>query len=74
METTLDLHGYGHKDVFQKVDKFIGQHIVKGTMTVEIITGYSSKMKDIVNEVLQDYDLESTESWMNNGKLTIKMT
>lgn len=71
---TLDLHGTKHADVFRKVDHFVGHHIQRGTRgEIEIITGFSKKMKSLVNEVLADYGLESEEAWMNEGKLIIKM-
>jgi len=42
----LDLHGIKHRNVFAKVDKFIGNHLCKGTEEVEIITGRSLAMKN----------------------------
>ena len=70
---TLDLHGIKHANVFHKVDQFIGHHIQRGTREVEIITGFSKQMKNLVNEVLADYGLNSEEAWMNPGKLIIKL-
>jgi len=70
---TLDLHGTKHADVFRKVDRFIGEHIQRGTYEVEIITGFSKPMKKLVEDVLNDYGLTAEESWMNAGKLIIKM-
>ncbi len=55
MNLTLDLHGVKHKDVFTHVDKFIGEHLLRGHLQVQIITGHSDKMKKLVNEVLGDY-------------------
>ena len=73
MKKELDLHGTKHADVFRKVDHFIGQHIQKGTGVVFVVTGYSKEMKDIVNDVLSDYGIESKEDWGNGGKLIIKL-
>jgi len=70
----LDLHGTKIKDVFAKVDKFIGGHIIKGTPEVEIITGRSEVMKISVNRVLDDYEIYSQESISNPGKLIINLT
>ena len=73
MNNSLDLHGTKHANVFRKVDQFIGAHIQIGTGEVEIITGYSSEMKKLVNEVLTDYGAISEESWSNPGKLIINL-
>jgi len=70
---TLDLHGTKHIDVFKKVDTFLGENIIRGVIEVEIITGYSSDMKSLVNIVLDDYELESEEDFLNKGKLVVKL-
>jgi len=70
----LDLHGVKHKNVFKIVDKFIGNHLLKGTLQVQIITGHSEKMKHLVNQVLDDYEMYSQESILNPGKLTVNLT
>ena len=69
----LDLHGTKIKDVFAKVDKFIGGHLFRGTSEVEIITGRSKVMKIAVNRVLDDYEIYSQESISNPGKLIINL-
>ncbi len=71
---TLDLHGVKHANVFRIVDQFIGHHIQRGTKEVEIIIGYSKEMKRIVENVLIDYDVKSSDAWMNPGKLIIDLT
>ena len=72
---TLDLHGIKHKDVFNKIDKFIGEHLMRGTTNqVFIITGHSKEMKTLVGRVLDDYELYSQVSVLNNGLLTIDLT
>jgi len=70
----LDLHNIRHKDVFKIVDNFIGKHLITYTNEAHIITGHSKKMKEIVNEVLDDYELYSQESILNPGKLIINLT
>jgi len=70
----LDLHGTTHKEVFSKVDKFIGEHLMKGTPSVVIITGHSTVMKKLVSKVLDDYEMYSQESILNPGKLTVDLT
>ena len=70
---TLDLHGTRHRDVFRKVDLFVGESVIRGFGELEIITGYSTDMKSLVNLVLDDYGLESYEDFLNNGKLIVKL-
>lgn len=70
----LDLHGVKHSDVHRVVDVFLYENIKrKGVNEIYIITGYSSKMKEIVNEILSDYNLTSCEMWDNYGKLVVKI-
>ena len=55
MDKTLDLHGLKHEYVYKTVDQFIGNHIIKNSSEISIITGRSIKMKKIVSEILLDY-------------------
>ena len=73
MNLTLDLHGVKHKDVFTHVDKFIGEHILLGNPQVHIIIGHSDKMKELVNEVLGDYGLDSKPGIFDATILNIKL-
>ena len=73
MKNRLDLHGIKHVDVFKIVDDFIGKHIIHGTDSVEIITGYSPRMKDLVIEVLNDYKVSSHNHKFNSGVLIIDL-
>lgn len=80
----LDLHGtkhnytvhelHWHHDVFKKVDIFIRKHIQIGTPEVEIITGRSMVMKQLVNKILNDYKLYSLENISKPDKLIINLT
>jgi len=71
---TLDLHGTRHHEVFNKVDNFIGENLLRGTPAISIITGHSKEMKKQVNKVLDDYEMYSQESVLNPGKITIDLT
>ena len=71
---SLDLHGTRHGDVFNKVDKFIGEHLLKGTPAITIITGHSPEMKKHVATVLDQYEMYGQESVVNNGQLTVDLT
>jgi len=72
----LDLHGIRHRDVYDIVDKFINDIILadKPVQRFEIVTGYSDRMKELVCEVLDEYNLEVLERYSpNEGKLVIKL-
>lgn len=70
----LDLHGTRHRDVPQTVDKFVGEHLLKGTIQIQIITGHSEKMKHLVRRTLDDYEMYATESFLNSGMLIVNLT
>ena len=72
--SSLDLHGIRHGEVFTKVDRFIGEHLLKGTPTVIIITGHSTEMKKRVHRVLDQYEMYAQEGVINPGQLTIDLT
>lgn len=69
----LDLHGTFHKDVRKKVDKFINKCILEKALEVEVVTGHSERMKELVNEVLDEYNLKGVTPIFNNGTLLINM-
>ncbi len=67
----LDLHGVFHSEVFETVDKFISENLYAGE--VEIVTGYSDRMKELVQEVLSDYKLKGETPPYNSGTLVVKI-
>jgi len=73
MKTELDLHGIKHGDVSRKLDAFLFEHINRGTNELEVITGISPKMKEVVREVLKDYGMTATDKWGNIGSLIVNM-
>lgn len=74
MSNILDLHGYRHTEVSKMVDQFLWENMNKKNTEVEIITGISDQMKNIVIETIKDYDFLCEEEWNNPGKLIIKLT
>jgi hypothetical protein len=56
MLKTLDLHGIKHEDARKEVIHFIEDHW-NTDHELEIITGNSSKMRDIVLIVIDEYKL-----------------
>lgn len=69
----LDLHGIKHEEVARKLDNFLYEHIQRGTAEVDIITGNSPDMKNLVKEVANDYNMDVIPMFGNYGTLTIKM-
>ena len=69
---TIDLHGFKHEDV----DSYLTQEIESiwnAGIDVEIITGHSSRMKHIVGNILNRYDLNYEVGGflkINNGMIT----
>ena len=68
---TLDLHGVKHEDVESQVLDFAW----KNDAPFKIITGNSTRMKDLVSQVLMRYELHSyEESDYNLGALIVVET
>ena len=62
----VDLHGLGHFEAEDVVEKFITDNF--NALPVKIVTGDSSKMKNIVFNCAKRYDLFcQKEFWTNNG-------
>jgi DNA-nicking Smr family endonuclease len=70
---TLDLHGVKHADVARLMDQFIWEQMNKKTKEIEIITGISQTMKDVVIKNLKDYEFTYYEAWNNPGKLIVNL-
>jgi DNA-nicking Smr family endonuclease len=73
MESKLDLHGVKHIDVPRKVDKFIGDHLMRGSREVNIIIGHSDTMKKIIDKTLEDYNIESEYHFLTPTILSISL-
>lgn len=67
----LDLHGIRHEDVRRKLDVFLWDSMQRKLRHVEIVTGHSHKMKEIVSEVCQEYGFEVSEGLINKGYLIV---
>ena len=70
---TLDLHGVKHADVPKLLDQFIWEQMNKKSREVEIITGISQAMKQVVIKTLKDYDFIYNEAWNNPGKFIVSL-
>ena len=65
---TLDLHGTRHDDAEYKVHRFI----YRTGIPCKIITGHSTRMKEIVHSVIKEYDLKyHYENYINFGCLVV---
>jgi DNA-nicking Smr family endonuclease len=70
---TLDLHGVKHADVPKLMDQFIWEQMNKKSKEIEIITGLSQTMKQVVIKNLRDYEFNFNEAWNNPGKLIVSL-
>ena len=67
----IDLHGVKHEDVKRRLDVFLWESMQRNMTQVEVVTGHSLKMKEIVYEVCQEYGFSISEGVINKGYLTI---
>ena len=65
---SIDLHGIKHK----AVEKVVTNAICAYQIPFRIITGNSKRMKQLVNEVLEYFDLNSREEIGNSGCLIVE--
>ena len=63
----LDLHGIRH----QNVQTALGQLFVDTSFPVVVITGNSRRMKELVSQIAENYDLKTRESITNAGRLIV---
>ena len=60
MTKKLDLHGVKHEDV----DRIVENYVLLNKPPIDIITGNSQKMSEIVRDVLERHDM-NFEHWGN---------
>ena len=53
---SLDLHGIYHREVDDLLHNFLNDNL--DNLPVEIITGNSDRMKEIVTKIIESYNLE----------------
>lgn len=70
---SIDLHGVRHEDVRRELDTFYWEVMQKNITQVEVITGVSKAMKDIVYEVSAEYGFSVLENPKNWGSLFVNM-
>jgi DNA-nicking Smr family endonuclease len=69
----LDLHGIRHIEVSNKVDSFLWEAIQRNAPSVEIVTGNSKRMKQIVYDCVYDYGFVCTDCFMNLGAFIVTL-
>lgn len=69
----IDLHGVKHENVSRQLDVFFWEMLQKKVTQVEVITGISQRMKEIVKETCKDYNFEVIENPINVGMLLVKL-
>ena len=69
----IDLHGIRHADVQRTLDIFFWEMMKKNVSRVEVVTGISQKMKDLVKETCNDYNFDVLEDPINIGILYINL-
>ncbi len=73
VKNKIDLHGIKHENVQRELDQFYWQMMQRGHSEVEVITGVSHIMKDIVKEVSKDYNFKVLDVPTNPGSLIVRM-
>lgn len=69
----IDLHGVKHENVSRQLDVFFWEMMQKKVTQVEVITGISQRMKEIVKESCKEYNFEVIENPINVGMLLVKL-
>jgi DNA-nicking Smr family endonuclease len=69
----LDLHGTKHEDVYRKLDVFFWECMRRNITQIEIVTGMSDKMKEIVMNVSAEYNFKVSDFNINQGSLFINI-
>lgn len=67
----IDLHGIKHADVQRTLDIFFWEMMKKNVPRVEVVTGISHKMKELVRETCKDYNFTVQEDTINIGVLVV---
>lgn len=67
----IDLHGIKHEDVSRKLDVFLWDAMQKNKSQVDVITGISNRMKEIVTETCKEYGFQVVETTINPGSIIV---
>jgi len=67
----IDLHGVKHEFVPRRLDTFFWEMMQKNEVEIEVITGISTRMKEIVKDTCLDYNFNVIEHPTNVGCLIV---
>jgi DNA-nicking Smr family endonuclease len=69
----LDLHGVKHQDVKRQLDVFFWEAMTKKISQIEVVTGHSKTMKDLVYETCNEYGFVVKDGLINKGYLIVDL-
>ena len=64
--TEIDLHGFKHDEVEDKLANLLILHYNMGNFTIKLITGKSDKMKQIVRNIVKEHGFTEDDFWNDN--------
>ena len=64
--TEIDLHGFKHDEVEDKLANLLILHYNMGNFPVRLITGKSEKMKTIVRGIVKEHGFTEDDFWNDN--------
>ena len=64
--TEIDLHGFKHDEVEDKLANLLILHYNMGNSPVKLITGKSDKMKQIVRNIVKEHGFTEDDFWNDN--------
>jgi DNA-nicking Smr family endonuclease len=73
MSNKIDLHGIKHENVQKELDQFYWEMMQRGHSEVEVVTGISHIMKNIVKKVSDDYNFTVQDIPLNPGSLIVRI-
>jgi len=66
MTFKIDLHGFKHQDAKVKLETWLFEEFNNGNFPVEVITGNSYKMKQLVKEVCEELNF-NVNDWITGN-------
>ena len=64
--TEIDLHGFKHEEVEDKLSNLLILHYNMGNFPVTLITGKSERMKTIVRKIVKEHGFTEDNFWNDN--------
>jgi DNA-nicking Smr family endonuclease len=64
--TEIDLHGFKHDEVEDKLANLLILHYNMGNFPIRLITGKSDKMKTIVRGIVKEHGFTEDDFWNDN--------